>query len=607
VNHLIKCAAATTVLAILSGHAVAGGIDVDIRIGNPPPPPPPVIVVREEVVVREPVVYESYVVGYRRDLYDADLRLRIARADEWQAHEELDAARRHEGEVAVQLDETEARIEGLRHRAGGSAEGLTELHAKVAGTAEVAADLHKKLAALEHRISAAREDFDAAKTLHDDDGMDDAAGRIKSNERRAASTAQELHETEERLAHLRGEETAVASIAADREHLHDAEARARDLHHQLEIAHEAVYSCQHRLTASQDAVFVAVHDRDEALWLLHRDEIFAGRYEPERCGFHIDLSLWGGRLPRDPEVLHAHCVHEVGYWRSNPVYVEQRVVEVDRVTEVTHIREIQRVREVEKIQRVERVETVVKVEDRRRFAEVSVVERKRFEAETVERKTAVVEHRAPRPVYIERPTTVTNVSTVNNVNTNVTNNTTVNRNVTVNNNVTNVTKVVGNPREEARLREEVRVADAKADAARKGQAEEAARLKRDEAKLAEQSKQIAAERRDERHTDQEIARLKADQEKIEKKVDRTAERPAEKPVERRAERPVDQQPIDSRPTVDSRRVPAPADDSAPRNRRRGDAPDPRDSRDARDTRDSRDSRNSKDPRAPRDGQTSVNQ
>ena len=53
-------------------------------------------------------------------------------------------------------------------------------------------------------------------------------------------------------------------------------------------------------------------------------------------------------MPRDPEVLHAYCVRDVGYWRGNPVYVEERVVQVDRVTEVTHIREIQRVREVEK-------------------------------------------------------------------------------------------------------------------------------------------------------------------------------------------------------------------------------------------------------------------
>ena len=405
-NQRVKHASWAAVLGMIGIPAMAGDFSIGIRIGEPPPRR---VVVREEVVVNEPVLYETYVVGYRRDLYDADLRLRIARTDEWQAHEELDAARRHEGELVVALDDTEGLVDGLRHRVGGREEGIAELHARVVATADLAADLHKNLGALDHRVAAAREDYEAAKTLRDRDGMADAAERIKSNEGRAARTATELHETQERLARLQEEEAAAGALAADRARVADAEARAGELHHKLDAAHDAVYASQTRLTAAQDQVFLALHERDEALWLLHRDEILAGRFEPERCGFSIDLSIWGGRMPRDPEVLHAYCVHDVGYWRSNPVYVEERVVLVERVTEVTRIREIQKVREVERIQRVEKVERVVKVEDRRRVAEVAVVERKRFEAETVERKTAVVEHRAPRAVYVERPASVKTV------------------------------------------------------------------------------------------------------------------------------------------------------------------------------------------------------
>src|SRR5260370_478397 len=114
VNRWVKRAASMVAASLLSAPAAMGGdVSVDIRIGAPPPPPPAVVIVREE-----PVVYETFVVGYRRDLYDADLRLRIARADEWTAHEELAAARRHEGEFAVQLDEAEALVADLRHRLG---------------------------------------------------------------------------------------------------------------------------------------------------------------------------------------------------------------------------------------------------------------------------------------------------------------------------------------------------------------------------------------------------------------------------------------------------------------------------------------------------------
>jgi hypothetical protein len=651
-NHLIERAVWVVAAGMIALPVLGGDLGIDIHIGSSAPPPP--VIVREEVVVREPVVYETYVVGYRRDLYDADLKLRIARADEWQAHEELNAARRHEGELVVALDEQEAVIARLRDRVGDREEGAAELHVRVESTAEAAGDLRKKLGALEHRIAAAREDYEAAQVLHDRDGMSDASDRIKANEGRAAAASVELREAEERLEHLRKKEAIAAAIAADRERLHEARESAGELRHKLDLAHDAVYVTQNRLTASQDAAFAALHDRDEALWLLHRDEILAGRFEPERCGFHIDLSVWGGRMPRDPEVLHAYCVHDAGYWRANPVYVEERIVIADRAPEVTRIREVQRVREVERIERVEKVELVVKVEDRRRVAEVSVVERKRFEAETFERKSAAAEHRAPRPVYIERPAnvkTVNNVNTVNNVsnvnnvstvsnvnnNTNVSNNTTVNKNTVVNNNVTNVTKVGGNPKEEARLRAEVESANAKADAVKKGQAEEAARVQRDEAKLAEQSKQIEQGRQNDKRQADEIAKIRADQERIDKKVgraaaekpvtkapektaDKVADKGSDKAAERRADRTPEKQPAESRPVADAKRTPAPAPapadsaDASSKNRRRGDAPDPapapsasarKDGKDAKAPPDPRDAKNPRDPRAPRDGQTSI--
>ena len=244
--------------------------------------------------------------------------------------------------------------------------------------------------------------------------MADAAERIKANEAKGGAAALELRDNDTRLERLREEESAGASYAADRERLAEAEGRAGALQHQLDIAHEAVFNTQARLQASSDAVFLAVRDRDEAMWQLHRDEILAGRFDPAVCGFNIDLSVWGGPHARDPEVVHAYLVHDVGYWRSNPVLIEDRVVFVDRCPEVGHIRTYQRAREPERIAVVEKIEVTVKVEDRRRVAETVVVERQRFQAETVERKTAVAEHRAPKPVYIEKPTVVNNTTIINN-------------------------------------------------------------------------------------------------------------------------------------------------------------------------------------------------
>ena len=126
----------------------------------------------------------------------------------------------------------------------------------------------------------------------------------------------------------------------------------------IEVAHDAVFSTQRRWEDAHERVIVATHDRDEALWLLHRDDIIAGRIDLATCGFTIDLSVWGGHLPRDPEVIHAYCVRDVGYIRANPIFIENRCTEVTRVTEISKIREITKVREVEKVRVVERVETL---------------------------------------------------------------------------------------------------------------------------------------------------------------------------------------------------------------------------------------------------------
>ncbi|MDB5319709.1 MAG: hypothetical protein JWN40_1340, partial [Phycisphaerales bacterium] len=104
--------AVVAVMGFWTGSAGGGDLKVglDIRIGNAPPPPPPVVVVEERVVV----VDDAWIVGPRRRLYDADLRLRLAQSAEYRASEELEAARRHEGDVALALDANERQIGELR-------------------------------------------------------------------------------------------------------------------------------------------------------------------------------------------------------------------------------------------------------------------------------------------------------------------------------------------------------------------------------------------------------------------------------------------------------------------------------------------------------------
>jgi hypothetical protein len=363
--------AAVAVSGLFAAKAAsAGDVSVGIRIGEPAPPPPPPVVVQQTTVYS----YDTYVVGYRRNLYDADWRLRLAQSDEIRAERDLDAARRREGEIAVALDDQEALV--------------ADLHRRVDGAGANADELRVRLAALEKRVASAREDLDAARVLRDGPGTADAEKRLRDNEAAAAATADDLRRAQDG--------------AASRERLRAAEADRERIRTDLDVAHDAVYAAQNRLTLAHEAMCVALHDRDESLWLLYRDDLVYQRVRPEQCGFSIDLNFFGGHYPHDPEVLHGYFVHDAGYWRTRPVEIHDRVVVVDRVTEITRIREVQRVHEVQRIKEVETVESSVTVEQRRAYAERVKVERDRFEVEKVERTKAVAEGRRPQISPTER-------------------------------------------------------------------------------------------------------------------------------------------------------------------------------------------------------------
>ncbi len=397
-HSIIKSAAAAAVAAIASATSIVSGgvnVGVDIRVGVPLPPPPPAVVVEEHVS------YDTYVVGFRRNLYDADWRLRTAQREEFLATQDLDAARRHEGEVAVALEEQEGVVAQWGQRVAESDAALAAARAAAGRAADEAAEARLRLGALEKRIATARADLDASRTLRDAGGVADAEKRIRDNEAAAGAADAGLRSAEGRLGALRAAEEAAAAVEANRGALAAARERIPGLRDALNGAHDAVFVAQDRLTACHERVCVALHDRDESLWLIYRDDITFGRIEPAAVGFSIDLNAFGGRMPRDPEVLHAYFVHDVGFWRERPVEIETRIVAVDHVTEITRIREVQRVREPE-FAVVASFETNVTIEDRRHFAERVVVERDRYKTEVVERKAAAAEHRALRVNEIER-------------------------------------------------------------------------------------------------------------------------------------------------------------------------------------------------------------
>lgn len=359
-------AAAAVMGLSLTGSAFGDGISIGIRIGEPVPPPRP-------VVTTTVVTYETYCVGPRRLLYDADWRLRTAQCDEIRAQEQLEAARRHEGEVAVAMDEQEGRVAELKRCVGGAAAN--------------AAEARIRLSALEKRIASARSDLDSARVLRDGPGVADAERRLRENEIAAAATVEEIRRAE-------------AAVAA-REQLAAAEGQLARIRADFDIAHDAVFACQTRLTDSHERVCLALHDRDEALWVMYREDIIWGRVRPETIGFRIDLAAFGGRMPRDPELLHAHFVRDVTYWRERPVEIQTRVVEVDRCTEVVKIREFQRVREPQ-FKAVAAVEVNFTPEVRVQFAQRIGSERTRFEAERKERTVAAKEGRKPQVSEVER-------------------------------------------------------------------------------------------------------------------------------------------------------------------------------------------------------------
>ena len=378
--------AATAAFGLFAGTASAQ-FRLDIRLGAPPPPP------RQEVVVLD---YDRYCVGYRRDLYDADWRLRNAQIEQYNAQLALDDTRKREGEVAVLVEDREILLTDYEKRVAESDAALAAARAAVGKAADDAADARARLHAYEKRIAGAKDDFEAARTLRDAAGIADAQKRIETNQLAAAGAAADLKIAEGRLGELQVAEANAAALNDARVRLVEARERLPRLREDLNIAHEAVFAARQRLDVAIGAVALALHDRDEAMWMLHRDEIMTGRATFESCGFAIDLGVWGGRMPRDPEVVHLYFVHPTTYWVERPVEIHTRVVAFERVTEVTRIRTIQEKHEGAKFQAVAHFERTVPVEQRHASFQRVVAERQELVAERKERELAKAEHRAPR-------------------------------------------------------------------------------------------------------------------------------------------------------------------------------------------------------------------
>ena len=178
----------------------------------------------------------------------------------------------------------------------------------------------RRLAAFQKRVESAHGDLDAARTLNDAPGIADAQARIQVNEAAAAKAADELHAAEE--------------FATVRAQLADAQAHLPEHRAQLGAVQDDVFASRQRLEVATQEVADAMHDRDEAMWCLYRNDIMTGRCDFDRCGFYIDLGVWGGHMPRDPEVVHVYFVHPAGYWVERPAEIQTRIIEVDRVPEI---------------------------------------------------------------------------------------------------------------------------------------------------------------------------------------------------------------------------------------------------------------------------------
>jgi len=371
-------------IAGLPAIALGGGFRIDINLGAPPPPP---------VVV---IDFNTYCVGFRANLYDADWRLRNAQIEQWNAADALDAARRHEGEIAIAVEEREALVADFGKRVAESDAALAAARAAAGRASEDIVIFRARAAAFERRAHDAREDVEASAILRDADGGADAQKRVALNEAGAAVALADARAAEHRADDLRAAEAAALAINDLRIRYNEAQDRLPRFREELTLAHEQVFAAQQRFDASIVAVAQALHDRDEALWMLHRDEIFGGRASLEASGFRVDLGVWGGRRPDDIEVMHAYFVHPVGYWVEHPAEIQVRLVEAERVTEISRVREIQRKHEGPRFAEVARVEATVPHERRAAYFERVTVERERLSAEKTERTTAAAEHRAPR-------------------------------------------------------------------------------------------------------------------------------------------------------------------------------------------------------------------
>ncbi|HEY7118828.1 MAG TPA: hypothetical protein VH475_19725 [Tepidisphaeraceae bacterium] len=376
--------AALALASLYALGASAGGLNVDIRIGDNHRPPP----VHEAVVV-----HDEWVVGPRRSLYDADLHLRLAQAAEYHASQDLEVARHREEDAAIAAEDADRAVADRKHDLDDR-----EANAAARGDLERARrDVDAARAAVEDARHHADEAHDALEVVHRRGEPEfDASARARRANAALESARADLDLAEGKLERSRRiDGPSQEALDAARGRLRDAEARAAHVHDDLLAAHDAVYAARHRLADAHEDVCAALHDRDEALWLCHRDEIIDGRFDFATCGFHVDLAFVRAHR-HDPEAIHRYLVHDVGYWRERPVDCHDRIVEVDHVGEIARVREVEHVREVERIREVEKVETVVKVEDRRHIAETVKVERDVYVKEKGEREVAVREGRKPQ-------------------------------------------------------------------------------------------------------------------------------------------------------------------------------------------------------------------
>jgi len=376
----LAAVAACGLVAVIPQSAQGGDFRIGINIGGND---------HHRDRERTTVVYEydSYCVGHRRNLYEADWQLRQAQVEEWHAYEALAAARQREGDLAVVVDDHEQLLADFNTR-GERASGAVE-------------EARLRLGAFERRAASARADVEASHVLHDTDGGADAEVRLRRNEAGAAEAARELRLAEEEAGRL-----------PNRERMLEIKAGLPHEREDLLAAQDQVYNSQRRLDECVHHVAFALHDRDESLWLVYRDEIMTGRCDFSICGFRANAANWGGRMPRDPELVHERLVRPADYWLTHPAEMNTRIVEVDEIAEIHHMHDIQRSHE-RTYAEIERVELATPVERRRVYVEQGAGERDRIAAAKAEREAAAREHRPVRITAEERAVAIKNRADAN--------------------------------------------------------------------------------------------------------------------------------------------------------------------------------------------------